>query len=354
MRPAADLSKPCQLLDDYPLSRSRSACEASQLIGRALSPHQLHVRNGADHFEARHNQIHLGHVALNVLSYGAEVEIDPGERGDYYLLQLPLQGRARVRCNGQEAWVGPDTMSVLQPRAQTRMIWSGDCTMIMLQVPSQMLRTDGDSDGPLPALNLTRSRHDPAVAAWWQAVTDMTRNLHNYGAQWLRHPAAFGAMEAFLLSGLDLLRPSSLAADDAAKPIHPGDASRMQRALDHIHTHIHAPHSLAAIAAAACMSPRALEASFRRRFDLSPLAYARAMRLEAVHQVLQLAARDGRPTLLWDVALHHGFIHMGRFSAYYKQHFGYSPSVTLRGHTATHTAKSVSRPALPTVHPETT
>ena len=61
-------------------------------------------------------------MALNVLSYGAEVEIDPGERGDYYLLQLPLQGRARVRCNGQEAWVGPDTMSVLQPRAQTRMI----------------------------------------------------------------------------------------------------------------------------------------------------------------------------------------------------------------------------------------
>ena len=205
IRPAADLSKLCQLLDDYPLSRSRSACEASQLIGRALSPHQLHVRDGAVHFEARHNQIHLGQLALNVLSYGSEVEIDPGERGDSYLLQLPLQGRARVRCNGQEAWVGPDTMSVLQPRAETRMIWGGDCAMIMLQVPSQMLRTDGDTGGPLPALNLTRSRHDPAVAAWWQAVIDMTRNLHNHGAQWLRHPAAFGAMEAFLLSGLDLL-----------------------------------------------------------------------------------------------------------------------------------------------------
>ena len=333
MRPAADLSKPCQLLDDYPLSRSRSACEASQLIGRALSPHQLHVRSGADHFEARHNQIHLGHVALNVLSYGAEVEIDPGERGDYYQLQLPLQGRARVRCNGQEAWVGPDTMSVLQPRAETRMIWSGDCAMIMLQIPSQMLRTDGDADGPLPALNLTRSRHDPAVAAWWQAVTDVTRNLDNHGAQWLRHPAAFGAMEAFLLGGLQLLGPSSLGADDMAKPTHAGDASRLQRALDHIHAHVNASHRLAEIAAVACMSPRALEAAFRRRFDLSPLAYARAVRLEAVHQVLQLAARDGRPTLLWDVALHHGFIHMGRFSAYYKQHFGCSPSVTLRGHS---------------------
>jgi len=182
-------------------------------------------------------------------------------------------------------------------------------------------------------LNLTRSRHDPAVAAWWQAVTDMTRNLDNHGAQWLRHPAAFGAMEAFLLGGLQLLGPSSLGADDMAKPTHAGDASRLQRALDHIHAHVNASHRLAEIAAVACMSPRALEAAFRRRFDLSPLAYARAVRLEAVHQVLQLAARDGRPTLLWDVALHHGFIHMGRFSAYYKKHFGCSPSVTLRGHS---------------------
>ena len=333
MRPAAELSKPCQLLDGYPLSRSRSVTEASDLVGRALSPHQLHVRSGADHFEARHNQIRLGQMALNVLSYGAEVEIDPGERGDYYLLQLPLQGLARVSCNGQEAWVGTDTMSVLQPRAQTRMVWTSDCAMIMLQVPRQMLRSDGDTDGPLPTLSLTRSRHDPAVAAWWQAVSDMTRNLHSHGAQWLRHPAAFGAMEAFLLSGLDLLRPSGLAPHAPRTLSSPGDASRLQRALDHIHANVNASHRLAEIAAVACMSPRALEAAFRRRFDLSPLAYARAVRLEAVHQVLQLAARDGHPTLLSEVALHHGFIHMGRFSAYYKQHFGCSPSVTLRGHS---------------------
>ena len=217
--------------------------------------------------------------------------------------------------------------------------------MIILQVPSQMLLTDGDTDGPLTALNLTRSRHDPAVAAWWQAVIDMTRNLHNHGAQWLRHPAAFGAMEAFLLSGLDLLRPSSLGADDAPKPIHPGDASRMQRALDHIHTHIHAPHSLAAIAAAACMSPRALEASFRRRFELSPLAYVRAVRLEAVHQVLRLAARDGRPTLPWDVALHHGFSIWAGFRPNTNSILGARPRSR---RAATHTAKSVSRPARPT------
>ena len=142
-----------QLLDAYPLIRSRSATEARDMVGRALSPHHLQVRTGAHGFEARHNQIRLQQTAINVLSYGAEVDIDPGERGDYYLLQLPLQGRARVRCGDQEAWVDPDVMGVLQPRARTRMVWSSDCAMVMLQVPSQTVRAAWQAeDGPLPAL----------------------------------------------------------------------------------------------------------------------------------------------------------------------------------------------------------
>ena len=322
-----------QLLDAYPLIRSRSATEARDLVGRALSPHHLQVRTDARAFEARHNQIRLHETAINVLSYGAEVEIDPGERGDYYLLQLPLQGRARVRCNDQEAWVHPEVMSVLQPRARTRMVWSSDCAMIMLQVPSQTLRAAWQADdGPLPALRLTRSRQDPAVAAWWQALGDMTRNLHQHGAQWLRHPAAFAAMEGFLISGLDLLRPDGSADGQAAAPLAQAQGSRLQRAVDHIHAHAHEGLTLAGIAAAACISPRALEAAFRRRYDSTPLAYARDVRLERVREALQLAARAGHAASVTDIALRHGFIHMGRFAAYYKQRFGCSPSASLRRH----------------------
>jgi AraC-like DNA-binding protein len=334
MHRPAEQPPPRQLLDAYPLIRSRSTVEARDLVGRALSPHHLHVRAGAQAFEARHNQIRLDKVAINVLSYGAEVEIDPGERGDFYLLQLPLQGRARLRCNGQEAWVDRDVMSVLQPRAQTRMVWSGDCAMIMLQVPSQVLHdaraAESGPGGPLPAFSLTRSRRDPAVAAWWQAVADMTRNLHDHGAQWLRHPAAFAAMEGFLLTGLELLRPPCSVPVTGTTPAQ-GESRGLRRAVDHIHAHAHESLSLAGIAQAACVSPRALEAAFRRRYDASPLAYARGVRLDRVRDALQHAQRDGVATSVTDVALRHGFIHMGRFAAYYKQRFGCSPSTSLRG-----------------------
>lgn len=318
------------LLDNYPLIRSRSAEEARELVGRVLSPHRLDVRTGSAGFEARHNQIRLGQVSINVLSYGAEVEIDPGERGDFYLVQLPLQGRAHVRCNGREAWVDPQVLSVLHPRDRTCMLWSGDCSMIMLQVSSAVLRDRlpaRDHEAGAPQFSFTQSRQDPAVAAWWQAVTDLTRNLHIHGQQWLRHPAAYAAMEGFLLTGLDLLRPTQATANEATT----GSGGRhLQRALDYIHSHGQESLSLRNIAAAACVSPRTLETAFRRRHDQSPLVYARGVRLERVHAALQAAAADGRPASVTDIALQYGFVHMGRFSAYYRQRFGCAPSKTLR------------------------
>jgi len=323
---------PRHLLDNYPLIRSRSADEARELVGRALSPHRLDVRGEAPGFEARHNQIRLGQVSLNVLSYGAEVEIDPGERGDFYLIQLPLQGRAHLRCDGQEAWVDSNMLSVLHPHARTSMLWSGDCSMIMLQVPSAVLRRQLPerqqyAERP-PQFSFTQSRLNPAVAAWWQAVTDMTRNLHCHGAQWLRHPAAYAAMEGFLLTGLDLLRPERDVVPEQST--NPPGVRHLQRALDYIEAHAHESLSLDRIAAAACVSPRTLELAFRRRYEQSPLAYARGIRLERVHAALQAACTEGRTASVTDIALQHGFVHMGRFSSYYKQRFGCAPSATLR------------------------
>lgn len=321
---------PGRLLDDFALSRSRSAEEARQQIGRALSPHQLQVRDHPQAFDARHNQVRLGRVALNVLSYGAEVQIDPGERGDFYLIQLPLQGRARVDSGGRSAWVGPEVLSVLLPGAPTSMLWSGDCAMLMLQVPraalgSQLYAAGGDGAGAA-AFRFTQSRHEPAVAAWWQAVADLTRNLHWHGRQWLRHPAAKTAMEAFLLGGLALLLPEVRSGTDPAR----ATPRQLQRALDYIEEHALDPPGLAAIAQAASMSPRTLETAFRRHLDQTPLGYARSVRLDRVHAALREAATQGADASVTDIALQHGFVHMGRFATYYRARFGCPPSRTLR------------------------
>ena len=320
----------CRLLDSYPLIRSRSAEEARQRVGDVFSPHRLALRGDTRGLNVRHNRVALGQSAINVLHYGAEVEIDPGERGDFYLVQLPLAGRAQLCSDGEEAAVDASVLSVLRPRVASRMRWSRDCTMLLLQAPSRLVHGYVGEDELPPRMALSRCRKEPEVAAWCQAMLDLTRNIDCFGAQWQAHPSAVAAIEGFLLTAFSclLLEPG---APPASGPI---EARSLRRAKDYIHAHLDRPLSLAEIARQACVSPRTLELVFKRHGEASPLAYARRQRLQAAHAALRAVAREGRSASVTDVALAHGFVHMGRFSAQYRAQFGCLPSQTLNAHAA--------------------
>lgn len=313
------------LLDSFPLLRSRSAEEARQRVGHVFSPHRLQLRGDTRGFDVRHNRVALGASSLNVLRYGAEVLIDPGERGDFYLVQLPLAGRASLSCGGATVEVDGQVLSVLQPRAPSRMRWSGDCTMLLLQAPSALVHSYLGEDGACPRPALARRRCEPGVAAWCQAVLDLTRNLDRFGAQWLAHPSAVAAIEGFLLTAFSCLlsEPRTPVAGAATQ------ARSLRRAKDYIHAHLDRPLTLAEIARQACVSGRTLEALFKRQGEAAPLAYARRQRLQAAHAALQRAAREGGGRGVTEVALAHGFAHLGRFSAHYRAQFGCLPSETL-------------------------
>lgn len=328
----AAATAPACLLDAFPLLRARSAAAASEAIGRVFSPHRLELDDQSAALNVQHNQIRLRELSLNVLTYGSGVRIDPGERGDFYMVQIPLAGRAHLSCGRDEVAVDNQTLSVLQPRARSRMHWSSDCTMILLQVPRTVVdrRAAEWGLGPKPRFALARPRHEPAVGAWWQAVLDLTTNLDRYGQQWLQHPAAYAAMEEFLLSGFtSMLREPT---DGAPRPGDRGDARCVRRAKEFIEAHLRQSLTLGEIAAHACVSPRALEAAFKRDGEPPPLVYARQRRLHAVRQALLAGARHGGTASVTEVALDHGFLHMGRFAAQYRALFGCAPSDTLRLH----------------------
>lgn len=321
-----------QLLDGFPLLRSRSLDEASATIGRVFSPHRLEVCGRAASLDVQHNQVRLADVSINVLRYGADVEIDPGERGDFYLVQMPLAGRAELASGRDQAQVDPEVLSVLRPRTRSRMRWSSDCTMLLVQVPQSTVqrRAAEWGGGCEPRFALSHPRRDPAVAAWWQAVLDLTCNLDHHGREWLRHPAAAASMEGFLLSAFSTLLCEP-GAPDAATATDGGDRRCLRRAKEFVHAHPDRALTLAEIARHAGVGARTLEAVFRRHGEPSPMAYARRVRLQAVHQALCAARRQGRESSVTALALAHGFVHMGRFAAQYRAQFGRPPSDTLRG-----------------------
>lgn len=325
---------PRQLLDAFPVVRSRSVDDASERVGRLFSQHRLELCGRGRELDVQHNQVALGEVSINVLRYGADVLIDPGERGDFYLVQLPLSGSAELDSGGQCVHVDPAVLSVLQPHTRSRMVWTGDCSMLLVQVPRALVERRAAQAGWVerPRFALSRSRRDPDVAAWWHAVLDLTRNLDRFGRQWLQRPAAAAAMSEFLLSAFTamLCEPGSAQPVPAVRPSGAEDERSLRRAKDYVHAHAERALGLAEIARHACVSPRTLEAVFKRHGEISPIAYARRHRLKAVHQALQRAGREGLPTSVTDLALAHGFVHMGRFAAHYRALFGCPPSHALR------------------------
>ncbi|KPL54332.1 hypothetical protein ABB55_20710 [Prosthecomicrobium hirschii] len=88
------------------------------------------------------------------------------------------------------------------------------------------------------------------------------------------------------------------------------------------------PPPLTVLARRLGVSVRTLEYCFSETLGLSPSTYIRNVRLHGARRDLKAAA--GTDATVADIAMAWGFWHLGRFSAFYRDMFGESPSETLR------------------------
>ncbi len=98
----------------------------------------------------------------------------------------------------------------------------------------------------------------------------------------------------------------------------------LTRALEYVEEHLSGPLRIGQIAQRSGVSRSTLERLFRRELRQTPSDYVKARRLNAVRVVLKKGLRDD--TSIADIAMEHGFTHMGRFSSTYREHFGRLPS----------------------------
>ena len=102
----------------------------------------------------------------------------------------------------------------------------------------------------------------------------------------------------------------------------------VRSAMAFIDTRAAEPIGLIEIAAAAQLSPRALQAAFRRHLGTTPLGHLREVRMSRVHADLQ-SARPGDRQTVSAVANRWGFSQLSRFARDYKRRYGVSPRQTL-------------------------
>jgi AraC-like DNA-binding protein len=123
--------------------------------------------------------------------------------------------------------------------------------------------------------------------------------------------------------------PNSATADPTPHDRTDHQPVLLRRAIEFIDANVARDISLADIAEAVHVTPRAVQYMFRRHLDTTPMQYLRRLRLQYAHQ--ELLASDRMQDTVTAIAARWGFMHTGRFAVLYRQTYGQSPHTTLRG-----------------------
>ncbi|MEV7181922.1 helix-turn-helix transcriptional regulator [Kitasatospora sp. NPDC093679] len=238
-------------------------------------------------------------------------------------------GRLEVDSEGSEERAGAGSL-VLNPAGVPYTAQSNGCTINSASLAAGVVRDTagvpiGGRTAPLRYAAAPVAPATPAAARLWRAAVDLAAD--QFGRDQAL-PALLVSNTARLLAAAALAAfPARVAPDPAPADETDATPATVRRATAFIASHADRDITLAEIADAACVTPRALQYAFRRHLGTTPLAHLRTVRLDAAHR--ELLAADPATATVTGIAMRWGFGHVGRFAAHYREAYGTTPSTTL-------------------------
>ena len=313
------------LLSAHRVLRTSDLDEARAAVSERYCDHKLDLASGAS-LSVAHNHVRGVNVSLNLLGYGGEVSINPGELQDFYLLQLPLSGSARILHRGEEVDANTRCGTILSPDRPSEMLWGSDCQKLMVQIDAGFLaQVATEATGTaLPGPVRFSPRVDMALAPGKRLRNlslSIARAIENEALS-LHASLPLLSVERQITRALLDAQPSNISHMLSAAP--PAlSAPHLRRAVDFIQENHHRALTLSDIATASGAHPRTLQVGFRKAMGQSPTGYLRDVRLDhARYHLMQRRDRAAIAQIAFDV----GYSHLGRFSRDFRERFGQSPS----------------------------
>jgi AraC-like DNA-binding protein len=314
-------------------------------VARIFKPHLLRLHGSGADLQARMYHLRQGDASVNRLEYGAEVEIDPNRLDDFFLVQIPVAGRASIACGNRRFESTAHAASLVSPTLPLHMRWHTGNAQICVRFERRMveqhcaahlghaleeplefepeLRLDTPAGQyflrlvRLFAEELTAARaldgHRPEQCATWHPLADARVAEH---------------FSAALLNALLYGQPSNVSDALARGQTSPAPHF-VRRAEDYIRNHYAETLTIETLARIAGVSVRTLFSGFRDFRHVTPMAYLKTLRLEKAHAALQSGDVEGNAGVT-QAALDAGFSHLGRFAQAYRTRFGELPSATVR------------------------
>jgi AraC-like DNA-binding protein len=249
----------------------------------------------------------------------------PAGRG-YSSVTIPLLSGFRILDRGTTHEYGPTTAH-FQAFDRPFHLQAEDTVVFVVNIADALLtdvmtRLAGNRSETRLGLCGQVSLMDARAAVFWRDATklwcDVRRDSSLAKSTIALREREMALIEQLLMSLRQFEGSQAVGFDDAC----------LRGTEDWILAHLEDPITRADLCAVSGMNVRTLTRAFRRRHALSPMAFVRERRLDEVRR--RLLAGDREETSVSNVALDHGFGHLGRFSADYRRAFGELPSETLR------------------------
>lgn len=275
-------------------------------------------------------------TTLGTIEYGTDVTVDieDAEHFSSYSLSLPLVGEQELSKNGTLLKSNRDQGVIISPNENQMLAISGDCRKVQVVITRAAMSEslEGMLQRPLDVplrFEPVMDAVDGASASWWRMARYFIGELERSSA--LFEQVVFTRdIESSLIKGLILAQPNNYS-DELRDVLGVKLPHYLIRAKQYIHDNAREAVHLEDIEAAAGVSRFKLFEAFRKYFALSPMAYLKKYRLNAVRQDI---LEQGLARNISEIAMGWGFTHMGRFSAEYRKLFDEAPSATLQRNEA--------------------
>jgi AraC-like DNA-binding protein len=313
----------------YQEFRSHDPDEAHEWLRKTYADHNVKISGNSEDFAFSSTVTQLDGMSFGSMTHtmATEVEVFDGLR-DLSIIEHHDGAALDLRVGRDEVSLREADCFLLPPdrpyRATFDSIGIGVTTL-----PLEDLQRDaaGRIDQESVEIDFTRPI-TPAAGRHWSQTIQYVESLVSNSPLLATAPLARRELGWLINSAVLACFPNSTL--DAESASYAGDAPQpLRRALAFIDEHAAEPITLNEIAAAARLSPRGLQAAFRRHLDTTPLAYLRSVRMERAHRDLQRAG-PGEAVSVAALAAKWGFTHLGRFAVDYRRRFGVYPSQTLR------------------------
>jgi AraC-like DNA-binding protein len=318
------------LLPRHAVFRTRDLDQARAHLCSVFAEHGVNYLPSERHLEFRHRQASLGSIALNSLEWGAGVMVSAPLLPDFYLLQFTLTGVCEIWQETHHSVLPARSVTIVNPGRAFRKAWMPRTRQLLFRIDRRLVERElrawtGGNEGGSVEFDVPTVEDLDTVSTLALFVRMICEDLKNEASD-LSHPLVADRLASGLVAILLTSMPHNKqrAIEAVNQPTTPFFVRRVE---EFIQRHARDPITLADLTGIAGVSTRALQTSFRRFRDTTPMAHLRAIRLELARTELTSARRQGLSVAAVASAL--GFGHLGRFARDYQLRFGELPSQTI-------------------------